>query len=285
MERVFELFPRLKERERQKARDAVRRRAADAGDRPRADGPPEAAPARRALDGPRADPRGAIFETIAEINSQGTTILLVEQNATHRARAPRPGATCSAPGTVALADTSDALQRKNPRSRRPTWAHDRRLRTPRGQGPLSAVRLARRRRSSPSGSRTGRATARSRAWPPGCCSARSAIVIWLVWPARRTRAGRSTGRSPKRRTKAARYAAAKRAANPAETPRRGPAGRRRRSEFRRKRSHPGPHSGPRVGRLSAQRLSAERSASSSSAWRKAVAELRRARRNRRSGPR
>ncbi len=59
IDRVFELFPRLKEREKQKARHDVRRRAADARDRPRADGHAQAAAARRAVDGPRADPRRA----------------------------------------------------------------------------------------------------------------------------------------------------------------------------------------------------------------------------------
>ena len=37
-ERVFDLFPVLKEREAAAGRHAVRRRAADAGDGPRADG-------------------------------------------------------------------------------------------------------------------------------------------------------------------------------------------------------------------------------------------------------
>ena len=57
MDRVFELFPRLYERRDAEGRHDVRRRAADVRDRPRAHGPPEAAAARRALDGPRADLR------------------------------------------------------------------------------------------------------------------------------------------------------------------------------------------------------------------------------------
>ena len=54
MDRVFELFPRLYERRTQKAGTMSGRRAADVRDRSRAHGAPEAASARRALDGPRA---------------------------------------------------------------------------------------------------------------------------------------------------------------------------------------------------------------------------------------
>ena len=54
MERVFDLFPRLRERQQQRAGTHVRRRAADARHRPRADGPPAPAAARRAVAGPGA---------------------------------------------------------------------------------------------------------------------------------------------------------------------------------------------------------------------------------------
>ncbi len=53
------LFPRLKERIAPARRHAVRRRAADAGDRPRADEPAAAAAARRAVARPRAADREA----------------------------------------------------------------------------------------------------------------------------------------------------------------------------------------------------------------------------------
>jgi ABC-type branched-subunit amino acid transport system ATPase component len=53
VERVFALFPRLKERRRQTAGHALRRRAADARDGPRADVEAEAPAAGRAVDGPR----------------------------------------------------------------------------------------------------------------------------------------------------------------------------------------------------------------------------------------
>ena len=63
-------------------RDDVRRRAADVRDRPGADGPPEAAPARRAVDGPRADLRREdLRDRASRSTQQGTPVLLVEQNA------------------------------------------------------------------------------------------------------------------------------------------------------------------------------------------------------------
>ena len=82
IERVFELFPRLKERERQKAGTmsggeqqmlAIGRALM-------------ARPTLLLLDEPSMGIApilvDRIYETIEEINKQGTTILLVEQNAT-----------------------------------------------------------------------------------------------------------------------------------------------------------------------------------------------------------
>ena len=51
-----------------------------------------------------------IYETIGEINRQGTTILLVEQNANHALDASSRGYVLTT-GTVAIADESDALRR------------------------------------------------------------------------------------------------------------------------------------------------------------------------------
>ncbi len=112
MDRVFDLFPRLKERERQKAGTM-------------SGGEQQMLAIGRAL---MAKPRlllldepsmgiapilvDRIYETIEEINKQGMTILLVEQNAnyglgvSHRAYVLETG-------TVALSDTSAAL-RENP---------------------------------------------------------------------------------------------------------------------------------------------------------------------------
>jgi branched-chain amino acid transport system ATP-binding protein len=50
-----------------------------------------------------------IYETIAEINAAGTTILLVEQNANYALAAASRGYVIET-GTVALADTADALR-------------------------------------------------------------------------------------------------------------------------------------------------------------------------------
>ena len=61
---------------------ALRRRAADARYRTRADVAPEAASARRAVARPCARIINEVFKTIRAIESRGTTILFVEQNAT-----------------------------------------------------------------------------------------------------------------------------------------------------------------------------------------------------------
>jgi branched-chain amino acid transport system ATP-binding protein len=109
MERVFELFPRLKERERQKAGTmsggeqqmlAIGRALM-------------ARPKLLLLDEPSMGIApilvDRIYETINAINEQGTTILLVEQSATHALNASSRGYVL-ATGEVALADSSSALQ-------------------------------------------------------------------------------------------------------------------------------------------------------------------------------
>jgi branched-chain amino acid transport system ATP-binding protein len=110
MERVYELFPRLKERERQKAGTM-------------SGGEQQMLAIGRAL---MANPKlllldepsmgiapilvDRIYQTIREINQQGTTILLVEQNANHALDVSSRGYVL-ATGQVALADESDALRR------------------------------------------------------------------------------------------------------------------------------------------------------------------------------
>ena len=61
--RVYGVFPRLEERRGELRQPALRRRAADARDRARADGEPEPAPARRADGRPRADHRAGAGAT------------------------------------------------------------------------------------------------------------------------------------------------------------------------------------------------------------------------------
>ncbi len=57
MEEVFQIFPRMRERRAQMASTSVRRRTPDAGHRPRIDGAPAPADARRAIARPRAADR------------------------------------------------------------------------------------------------------------------------------------------------------------------------------------------------------------------------------------
>jgi len=112
MDRIFSLFPRLKEREKQKAGTM-------------SGGEQQMLAIGRAL---MAEPRlllldepsmgiapvlvERIYETIAEINRQGTTILLVEQNANFALDVSHRGYVLET-GTVALSAASESL-RENP---------------------------------------------------------------------------------------------------------------------------------------------------------------------------
>jgi branched-chain amino acid transport system ATP-binding protein len=112
VERVYSLFPRLKERERQKGGTM-------------SGGEQQMLAIGRAL---MANPKlllldepsmgiapilvERIYETIAEINRQGTTILLVEQNANYALEVSRRGYVLET-GTIALEDKSSEL-RTNP---------------------------------------------------------------------------------------------------------------------------------------------------------------------------
>jgi branched-chain amino acid transport system ATP-binding protein len=109
LERVFDLFPRLKERERQKAGTmsggeqqmlAIGRALM-------------ARPRLLLLDEPSMGIAPVlvdrIYETIREINRQGTTILLVEQNANHALATASRGYVL-ATGKVVLADRCAALR-------------------------------------------------------------------------------------------------------------------------------------------------------------------------------
>ena len=118
------LFPRLKEREKQKAgtMSGGEQQMLAIGRALMAE--PAAAAARRAVDGPRAGPGRAHLRDDRGDQPQGTTILLVEQNANYaldvsnarlRARDRAGGADRRRPQRCA----------RTPRSRRRTWAHDR----------------------------------------------------------------------------------------------------------------------------------------------------------------
>jgi branched-chain amino acid transport system ATP-binding protein len=112
MQRVFELFPRLEERERQKAGTmsggeqqmlAIGRALM-------------ASPKLLLLDEPSMGLAPVlverIYETVAAINEQGTTILLVEQNANYALEVSKRGYVLET-GTVAVSDDSASL-RENP---------------------------------------------------------------------------------------------------------------------------------------------------------------------------
>ena len=91
IEAMMTLFPRLGERRRQRAGHALRRRAPDAGHGARAD----ARASVLLLDEPSAGlaPRavGEVFETVADINGAGVTIVMIEQNARRALALGRPG--------------------------------------------------------------------------------------------------------------------------------------------------------------------------------------------------
>jgi branched-chain amino acid transport system ATP-binding protein len=116
LDRVFSLFPRLQERDKQKAGTmsggeqqmlAIGRAMM-------------ARPKLLLLDEPSMGLAPIlverIYETVAEINRQGTTILLVEQNANFALEYASRGYVLET-GTVALADKSGAL-RENPEVQR-----------------------------------------------------------------------------------------------------------------------------------------------------------------------
>ena len=121
LDRVFDLFPRLKERSNQAAGYDVRRRAADARDGPGADGQAQAAAARRAVDGPgaQADP--------ADLRHHHRDQQPGHDGAARRAER-RPGAQArrTAPTSSRPARSSARAPARSspttPRSRRPTSA-------------------------------------------------------------------------------------------------------------------------------------------------------------------
>ena len=110
--RVYDLFPRLKEREKQKAgtMSGGEQQMLAMGRALMAD------PTLLLLDEPSMGLApilvDRIYETVAEINRQGTTILLVEQNANYALEVSTRGYVLET-GKVALSDNSSAL-RDNP---------------------------------------------------------------------------------------------------------------------------------------------------------------------------
>ena len=109
LDRVFDLFPRLKEREKQKAgtMSGGEQQMLAIGRALMAD------PKLLLLDEPSMGIAPVlverIYETIAEINNQGTTILLVEQNANFALDVSNRGYVLET-GKVALTDDASKLQ-------------------------------------------------------------------------------------------------------------------------------------------------------------------------------
>ena len=102
-------------------RPAVGRRADDAGDRPRADEPAEAAAARRAVAGPRAAARRADLRHPRNASAaEGITILLVEQNAAMALDLADRAYVLEA-GTIVLSGTGPRARRRTPKSSAPIW--------------------------------------------------------------------------------------------------------------------------------------------------------------------
>ena len=81
MDRIYELFPVLGERRQEQGGPVLRRRAADARHGRAMMSQPQAAHARRAVDGPLADHDAEDLRHGQAAQEQGTTVLLVEQNA------------------------------------------------------------------------------------------------------------------------------------------------------------------------------------------------------------
>jgi branched-chain amino acid transport system ATP-binding protein len=112
MDRVFELFPRLKEREKQKAgtMSGGEQQMLAIGRALMAN------PKLLLLDEPSMGLAPVlverIYETVAEINEQGTTILLVEQNANFALEVSERAYVLET-GTIALSDKASSL-RENP---------------------------------------------------------------------------------------------------------------------------------------------------------------------------
>ena len=109
MERVLDAVPAAAGAADPAGRHAVRRRAADAGDRPGADGAAAAAAAGRAVAGAGAAPGGRdLRDHRARSTAQGTTILLVEQNARTALQIANRGYVLET-GRVVLSDTAANL--------------------------------------------------------------------------------------------------------------------------------------------------------------------------------
>jgi branched-chain amino acid transport system ATP-binding protein len=112
LKRVFQLFPRLDERQSQKAGTMSGGEQQMLAIGRAMMGKPKILLLDEPSMGISPVLTERIYETIAEINEQGTTILLVEQNANHALEVSKRGYVLET-GKVVMSDSSDAL-RTNP---------------------------------------------------------------------------------------------------------------------------------------------------------------------------
>ena len=204
MDRVFDLFPRLQGAREAEGGHDVRRRAADARDRPRADGPARSCccSTSRRWASRRSSSSGSTRRS-SRSTARARRSCSSSRTRTTRSRSPS-APTCWRPGTVALTDASAAL-RENPEVQTAYLGArmTARARAARRQGAVAhlhlAARLDRRRVA------VGPQGLRREAGPGDRAAAERARRRRLAVRARRrpTRAGSATARSAGRRSPAA----------------------------------------------------------------------------------
>ena len=195
LDRVLELFPRLREREKQKAgtMSGGEQQMLAMGRALMAD------PTLLLLDEPSMGLApilvDRIYETVREINKQGTTILLVEQNANYALEVSTRGYVLETGQGRAGGQVGRAPGEPRGPERLPGDLDDDRLRTARRHGALAALRVAAVGDHRLLPVRAARATASAPGSPPACCSTSSACSSGSSCRPSRTRCGRRSARS------------------------------------------------------------------------------------------
>ena len=184
LERVFTLFPRLKERERQKGgtMSGGEQQMLAIGRALMAQ--PDAAAARRAVDGARADPGRAHLRDDRRDQPPGHDDPAGRAERQLRARGVH--ARLRARDRVASpSPTSRRRCARTPRSRRPTWERDRDRRSPSSEPPRSGSRsCGSARRSSPRCSRSMKGYGEKSGLVTGTVLSVLGAFVWAVVPPR-----------------------------------------------------------------------------------------------------